>query len=317
MSVSASAEAGRAAPAAASGKRRAYRSVQEARERLTYKSGGKPEFEYELLLMFVRNELSAAVTTPLLAIIVAMGAMFALPVYLQPMAEDTGWTRAGISSAMTVGFIVMGIAGFAWGTLSDRIGARPVVLMAAVLLGGGLLLASTAHDLLVFQFAYGGLVGASGGAFFAPIMSATLGWFDKHRSLAVSLVSVGIGVAPMTVAPFAQWLVSTYGWRESQFIMGVALLVLLVPMALLIRRPPAVPVKLPSDLLERRPDVALAERTVQAQSAQIGVAVAAFYPTVTLSASGGIAGDPARTFFSAANTFWSVAASGSRSLTAR
>jgi two-component system cell cycle sensor histidine kinase PleC len=79
MSVSASAEAGRAAPAAASGKRRAYRSVQEARERLTYKSGGKPEFEYELLLMFVRNELSAAVTTPLLAIIVAMGAMFWAP----------------------------------------------------------------------------------------------------------------------------------------------------------------------------------------------------------------------------------------------
>ena len=60
-------------------KRRAYRSVQEAREKLTYKSGGKPEFEYELLMMFVKNELSAAVTTPLLAIVVAMGAMFWAP----------------------------------------------------------------------------------------------------------------------------------------------------------------------------------------------------------------------------------------------
>ena len=60
-------------------KRRAYRSVQEAREKLTYKSGHKPEFEYELLMMFVKNELSAAVTTPLLAIIVAMGAMFWAP----------------------------------------------------------------------------------------------------------------------------------------------------------------------------------------------------------------------------------------------
>ncbi|MGF3026443.1 efflux transporter outer membrane subunit [Methylobacterium aquaticum] len=79
-------------------------------------------------------------------------------------------------------------------------------------------------------------------------------------------------------------------------------------------RPPTVPVSLPSDLLERRPDIALAERNVQSQSAQIGVAVAAFYPTVTLSASGGIAGDPARNFFSAANTFWSVAASGSQVL---
>ena len=79
MLGSVSAEAERVAPAAASHKRRASRSVQEAREKLTYKSGGKPEFEHELLLMFVRNELSAAVTTPLLAIIVAMGAMFWAP----------------------------------------------------------------------------------------------------------------------------------------------------------------------------------------------------------------------------------------------
>jgi len=170
---------------------------------------------------------------------VAMGAMFALPVYLQPMAEDTGWTRAGISMSMTIGFIVMGIAGFAWGTLSDRIGARPVVLMAAVLLGGGLLLASTATDLLVFQFAYGGLVGASGGAFFAPIMSATLGWFDKHRSLAVSLVSLGGGVAPMVITPFASYLIGEIGWRSAMFWIAAGALVVMIPAALLIRRAPA------------------------------------------------------------------------------
>src|SRR5690554_5459289 len=111
---------------------------------------------------------------------VAMGAMFALPVYLAPIAEETGWTRAGISMAMTVGFIVMGVAGFGWGTLTDRIGARPVVLIAAIILGVGLFLASTATDLIVFQLAYGGLVGAAGGAFFAPIMATTVGWFDRH-----------------------------------------------------------------------------------------------------------------------------------------
>ena len=60
-------------------KRRAYRSVQEARERLSYRSAGRPEFDYELLMMFVKNELSAAVTTPLLAVVVAMGAMFWSP----------------------------------------------------------------------------------------------------------------------------------------------------------------------------------------------------------------------------------------------
>ncbi len=169
---------------------------------------------------------------------VAMGAMFALPVYLTPISEETGWSHAGISLAMTIGFIVMGVAGFGWGTLSDRIGARPVVLIAAALLGGGLLLASQARDLLVFQFAYGGLVGASGGAFFAPIISATLGWFEKHRSLAVSLVSVGGGVAPMTMSPLAGYLIGVMGWRGAMLWIAIGAVLVVVPAALLIRRAP-------------------------------------------------------------------------------
>src|ERR1041384_7454213 len=84
---------------------------------------------------------------------VALGAMFALPVYLQPMAEDTGWSRAGISGAMTIGFIVMGLSGFAAGALSDRIGTRPIVLTGAVVMGVGLFVASNATDILIFQLA--------------------------------------------------------------------------------------------------------------------------------------------------------------------
>jgi len=170
----------------------------------------------------------------------AMGAMFALPVYLQPMVEDTGWSRAGISAAMTIGFIVMGISGFGWGTLSDRIGARPVVLLGTVLLGAGLLLGSQARELIVFQFAYGGLVGAAGGAYFAPIISTTLGWFDKNRSLAVSLVSIGGGIAPMVITPFASYLIETNGWRSAMLSIAIGALIVIVLAALLIRRAPTV-----------------------------------------------------------------------------
>ena len=87
-----------------------------------------------------------------------------------------------------------------------------------------------------------------------------------------------------------------------------------LPVANLAQTPPAVPVGIPSDLLERRPDVAQAERLVQAQSEQIGVAVAAFFPSVQLSASGGISGATAGGVFSAANQVWSVAAGGSETL---
>jgi MFS family permease len=170
---------------------------------------------------------------------VAAGSMFALPVYLQPMADDTGWSRAGISAAMTVGFIVMGFAGFAWGTLSDRIGARPVVLIASIMLGLGLFISSRASNLLVFQIAYGGLVGGAGGAFFAPLMATTIGWFDKHRSLAVSLVSIGGGVAPMVVTPFASVLISAYGWRTAMLMIAIGASAIIIPATFLIRRAPA------------------------------------------------------------------------------
>lgn len=177
---------------------------------------------------------------------VAMGAMFALPVYLAPIAAETGWSRAGISLAMTVGFVVMGVAGFGWGTLSDRIGARPVVLIAALLGGGGLILASSTSDLLVFQFAYGGLIGAAGGAFFAPIISATVGWFDKNRGLAVSLVSLGGGVAPMVMTPLASVLIINYGWRSAMLFIGIGFLCVVIPAAFLIRMAPATPEPTPA-----------------------------------------------------------------------
>lgn len=169
---------------------------------------------------------------------VAMGALFALPVYLQPIADETGWSRAGISTAMTIGFVVMGVAGFGWGTLTDRIGARPVVLIAALILGTGLFIASRTADLILFQLAYGGLAGAAAGAFFAPIMATTVGWFDKHRSLAVSLVSIGAGVAPMVITPLASILIQAYGWRSAMMMTALVATALLVPASFLIRRAP-------------------------------------------------------------------------------
>ncbi len=170
---------------------------------------------------------------------VAMGAMFALPVYLQPMAEETGWTRAGISGAMTVGFIVMGVAGFGWGILTDRIGARPVVLIAALMLGAGPVPVEPRQRLLLFQIAYGGLVGAAGGAFFAPLISTTLGWFDKNRSLAISLVCARRGRRADDHHAARHALIQTYGWRSSMLFTAIGATVLLAPLSILIRRAPA------------------------------------------------------------------------------
>src|SRR5688572_12392335 len=117
---------------------------------------------------------------------VAVGAMFSLAVFLNPMTAETGWSRAGISSAMTLNFLAMGLGSFAWGMASDRWGARVVVSIGAVMLGLALVLASRAETLGQFQLVYGILVGLATSAFFAPMIATITGWFDKHRALAVS-----------------------------------------------------------------------------------------------------------------------------------
>ena len=176
----------------------------------------------------------------------AIGSMFTLPVFILPISRDTGWSVTGVSSAMTIGFLAMAFASMAWGSLSDRFGARPVVLLGSVVLAGSLALASRATSLVQFQLVFGLMVGGAIAAIFAPMMACVTGWFETHRSLAVSLVSAGMGMAPMTMSPLAARLVSAYDWRTSLQIIAALAAAVMIPAALLVRRPPALERKAPA-----------------------------------------------------------------------
>ncbi|KUZ18281.1 hypothetical protein WI69_28295 [Burkholderia diffusa] len=170
---------------------------------------------------------------------IAIGAMFSLPVFLRTIVRDTGWSMTGTSAAMTLGFIAMAFASIGWGSLSDRIGTRAVVVTGAILLSASLALASRAPTLLAFQLIFGLAVGSATAAVFAPMMACVTGWFDTHRSLAVSLVSAGMGMAPMTMSPLAAWLVSSHGWRTSMLLIAALAAAVMIPASLLVRRAPA------------------------------------------------------------------------------
>jgi MFS family permease len=170
---------------------------------------------------------------------VAIGALFSLPVLLRPIALDTGWSTTGISAAMTIAFAAMAVGSMAWGTLSDRVGPRVVLIAGSLLLTAGLALASLATSLLAFQGLFGAVVGLAAAAIFAPLMACVTGWFDTRRSLAVSLVSAGMGMAPLTMSPLAAWLVQDYDWRTSLQIIAALVAALMLPAAMLVRRPPA------------------------------------------------------------------------------
>ena len=70
------------------------------------------------------------------------------------------------------------------------------------------------------------------------MMAIASAWIEHQRSLAVSLVSAGMGVAPLTVAPFASWLITTYDWRTAMLVIGIFASAMLIPASFLVRPAP-------------------------------------------------------------------------------
>ena len=172
---------------------------------------------------------------------IGVGTMMSLTVFLQPLSAQMGWSRAGISAASMIAFLWMGVSSFAWGAASDRYGTRAVVLAGGLLLGIGLACASRAAELWQFQLLFGTLVGIAAGSAYTPLIALTTHWFTRHRSLAVALVSVGLGIGALTVAPLATWIIVEHGWRTAMLVLGGLAWVVVVPAALLVRQPSAQP----------------------------------------------------------------------------
>jgi NodT family efflux transporter outer membrane factor (OMF) lipoprotein len=139
--------------------------------------------------------------------------------------------------------------------------------------------------------------------------------------------TAGITATPPSAVITAQVALETtqanligLGVARAQYAHAIAVLVgknpedLDIPKGNVMPTLPAVPVGVPSQLLERRPDIAAAERTMKAQNAAVGVAVAAYYPTLSLSASGGFTQSPLNGLLRTANHIWSLGANGTETL---
>ena len=139
--------------------------------------------------------------------------------------------------------------------------------------------------------------------------------------------NAGITATPPSAVITAQVALETaqanligLGVARAQFAHAIAVLVgkkpedLDIPRSTSVPTLPTIPIGVPSTLLERRPDIGAAERTMKAQNAAIGVAVAAYYPTISLSAAGGFTQSPLNGLLHSANHIWSLGANGTETL---
>lgn len=156
-------------------------------------------------------------------------------------------------------------------------------------------------------------------------LDETISYYQKTLELTRNRYASGI-VAKVDVLQAETQLKSTQaqlidlGVQRAQFEHAIALLIgkpaaaFSLPFAPLVENPPPIPGGIPSELLERRPDIAQAERRVAASNAQIGVAQAAYYPTVRLSASAGLEATSLSRWLTWPSRFWSLGPSVSQTV---
>jgi MFS family permease len=169
---------------------------------------------------------------------VGMGILFSLAVFLRPMAESMGWGRTGLSSVAAVNWITMGVGSVVWGTLSDRIGTRKVVLVGGGLVGLGMVLSSQITAVWQLYLTFSLMTGLGVSAFYAPLSSTAARWFTRNRGLALGIVSAGMGVGILVMSPLTRWLISLFDWRWAMLILGDLAWLIIIPVALLVRDSP-------------------------------------------------------------------------------
>jgi len=171
---------------------------------------------------------------------IAVGmAQYVVGSFMIPMTEEFGWTRAEFTASRSLGQIVMAFTGFLIGTQIDRYGGRPFIIAGSFILAGATFSLGSISTLLEWWIINGLLLTVGAAMIGNLVINVSLGkWFVEWRGRAVAIAGMGISLGGIVLPPIATWLVDEFGWRESWQIMGVATVLVTLPMAALVRRRP-------------------------------------------------------------------------------
>ena len=170
---------------------------------------------------------------------IGIGIYVSFGVFFKPLLVDFEWSRAILSGAQSLALLIAGILGILIGRLSDRLGPRMAMSVAAFFFGLGLLLMSGLNHIWQLFLFYGVIFGIGFSAIDIIALSTTARWFVRRRGIMTGIVKVGTGSGQLVMPLVASLLIASYGWRTSYVIIGAAAMVLLIFIGQFLRRDPA------------------------------------------------------------------------------
>ncbi|MBW2513014.1 MAG: MFS transporter [Deltaproteobacteria bacterium] len=169
---------------------------------------------------------------------VGVGLFVTYGVFINPLIEEFGWTRAAISGASSLAFFLMGLVGIFVGRLNDKIGPRKVMLFTSFFIGLGFFLTSKIQSIWQLYLFYGLSVGIGLSSIDVIALSTTARWFVYKRGIVTGLVKVGTGAGQLIMPLTASLLIAGFGWRTSMVVIGIFGMILLVLISRLLHRDP-------------------------------------------------------------------------------
>jgi len=189
-----------------------------------------------------RSEIDSPTAWARLSVCLVLGTigsigMWSFAVVLPAVQRDFGIVRADASLPYTLSMIGFAFGSVAMGRLSDRLGPAAPASCGALLLAMGYVGAGYAPNIWLLALAYGTL-GFGSAATFGPLMADISHWFARRRGIAVALASCGNYLAGTLWPPLIQHYIAASGWRPTHIGIGALCLVSMLPLALMLRRPP-------------------------------------------------------------------------------
>ncbi len=175
------------------------------------------------------------IITLVLGTIGSIGMWVAVVVLPEAQAEF-GVARAGASLPYASTMIGFGVGNILIGRFADRLGITILVILAALALGAGFILAAQVDAIWQLTVIQGALIGIGTGASFGPLIADLSHWFRKRRGLAVGAAASGNYLAGAIWPTIVQDFVATDGWRDAYILIGVFCVATMIPLALLLRR---------------------------------------------------------------------------------